>query len=339
MVQPKIFVSHSHDDDAFATRLVADLRAAGANAWLDKDDLGAGDFQERISAALGDCEWLVLVLTRNALASKWVRQEVNAANGLQHRGQIRDLIFIKAGPVEHRELPALWSVYNIFDATADYATACNHTLKSVGLSPVEPHVSVSTRQQDTPRVGDAESAPIRRWPVYLLLDCSASMAGTPIETVTIAVQQLYDDLNNDPVARTTVWISIITFGSRTTQYPLTPLSQFRPPLLVAAGETPIGAALRLLAESIERDLVDGGNSQQGDYKPLVFLITDGEATDSTSEQIARLKALRGNRHPNIVALALGLDANPAKLRQLTDNVLSLTDGSAEKLREFFRFIT
>ena len=77
MAQPKIFVSHSSDDTAFAMSLVADLCAAGAHAWLDTNDLGAGNFQERISTALAECEWFVLVLTRNALASRWV----TAGNG------------------------------------------------------------------------------------------------------------------------------------------------------------------------------------------------------------------------------------------------------------------
>ena len=134
MAQPKVFVSHSHVDDAFAERLVKDLRAAGADAWLDKNDLGAGDFQARISAALSTCEWFVLVLTRNALASNWVVQEVNAANSLKHAGQLRDLIFLQAGPLEHRELPALWRVFNIFDATADYRIAFDHTMSAMGVT-------------------------------------------------------------------------------------------------------------------------------------------------------------------------------------------------------------
>ncbi len=49
MAQPKVFVSHSHVDDAFAERLVDDLCAAGADAWLDKTDLGAGNCSARIS--------------------------------------------------------------------------------------------------------------------------------------------------------------------------------------------------------------------------------------------------------------------------------------------------
>ena len=137
MAQPKIFVSHSHKDDAFTERLVEDLRQAGADAWMDKTDLGAGNFQQRISEALADCEWFVLVLTRSALASTWVSQEVEAANILKHAGQIRDLIFLQASPVEHRELPALWRVYNIFDATADYATTRDRVLKAVGVATQE----------------------------------------------------------------------------------------------------------------------------------------------------------------------------------------------------------
>ncbi len=132
---PRIFVSHSHTDEAFTERLVDDFNQAGARAWMDKRDLGPGNFQERISEALADCEWFVLVLTRDALASPWVRQEVDAANRLKNLKRIRDLIFIQAGPVTHAEVPALWGVYNILDATTDYASALNRTLKAVGCVP------------------------------------------------------------------------------------------------------------------------------------------------------------------------------------------------------------
>jgi len=135
MAPPKIFVSHSSKDIAFAERLVADLNEAGADAWLDTTELGAGNFQQRISEALGQCEWFVLVLTRSALQSPWVRQEVDAANALKHSGQIRDLIFVRAEPVEHRDVPALWRVYNMFDATHNYEDACDRALLAVGLRP------------------------------------------------------------------------------------------------------------------------------------------------------------------------------------------------------------
>lgn len=132
--KPKIFVSHSTKDTSFAAKLVQDLSAAGARAWMDVNDLGAGNFQERIDKALADCEWFLLVLTRNALASEWVRQEVYAANRLKNQGKIKQMVFIKAGEVEHSELPPMWGVFNVFDAISDYEDAVARTLKEVGIS-------------------------------------------------------------------------------------------------------------------------------------------------------------------------------------------------------------
>lgn len=136
MAAPKIFVSHSHNDDAFSERLVTDLRQAGADAWMDKTDLGAGNWQQRIDEALAGCEWFVLVLTRDALASPWVQQEVYAANRLKNQGRIRDLIFVQAQSMDHRELPATWGIFNIFDATTDYASARDRTLRAIELQPL-----------------------------------------------------------------------------------------------------------------------------------------------------------------------------------------------------------
>lgn len=133
MAKPKIFVSHSTKDNAFATKLVNDLKGAGADAWMDVNDLGAGSFPQRIGEALADCQWFLLVLTRNTLASEWVKQEVDAAIVLKNQGQIHEIIIVKADSVEPRELPPLWRIYNIFTATAEYSTAFHHVLKVVGI--------------------------------------------------------------------------------------------------------------------------------------------------------------------------------------------------------------
>ncbi len=137
MAKPKIFVSHSTKDNAFATKLVNDLKAAGADAWMDVNDLGAGNFQQRISEALADCEWFLLVLTPNALSSDWVGMEVDAAIRLKHQKRVQELIFVKAAAFNQSELPALWGVFNIFDATRDYASAFGKVVKCVDLSPAD----------------------------------------------------------------------------------------------------------------------------------------------------------------------------------------------------------
>ena len=52
MAIPRIFVSHSHKDDAFTQRLVSDLRLAGAQVWVDISDIMANDFMDRINQAV-----------------------------------------------------------------------------------------------------------------------------------------------------------------------------------------------------------------------------------------------------------------------------------------------
>jgi len=65
---------------------------------------------------------------------------------------------------------------------------------------------------------------IRRLPVYLLLDCSGSMSGEPIEAVRQGIDHLLSELRGDPNALETVWLSVITFSSVARQaVPLTEL--------------------------------------------------------------------------------------------------------------------
>jgi len=52
VAQPRVFVSHSHEDDAFCRALVAGLRAAGADVWYDEHNLGSGQLLDTIEAEL-----------------------------------------------------------------------------------------------------------------------------------------------------------------------------------------------------------------------------------------------------------------------------------------------
>lgn len=57
------------------------------------------------------------------------------------------------------------------------------------------------------------SQPSRRLPVYLLLDCSGSMFGEPIEAVRQGLKALLSELRGDPMALETAYLSVITFES------------------------------------------------------------------------------------------------------------------------------
>lgn len=94
--------------------------------------------------------------------------------------------------------------------------------------------------------GCFKEALVRRLPVYLVLDCSGSMRGEPIQAVNRGIQLLVKTLQNNPVALETVWVSIITFSTEAQQLvPLTEVSLLQVPKIQAGGRTAMGAALLL----------------------------------------------------------------------------------------------
>src|SRR5215471_9150233 len=130
-------------------------------------------------------------------------------------------------------------------------------------------------------MSDGTAADIRRLPVYLVLDCSGSMAGEPINAMEMGLKALLADLRSDPQALETVWLSVITFASAAEQViPLTDIHDFLPPDLNAGGTTALGEAIDLLADRIRHEVRVTQQNQKGDWKPLVFILTDGEPTDA-----------------------------------------------------------
>lgn len=132
----RIFVSHSHKDEAFTGRLVADLRAAGADVWVDVANITYDDFVGRINEGLSGRDWLVLVMTPEALTSKWVQAEVNAALHLVRQGRMRGVIPVTATPCPDEAIPPLWATLHRYDATRNYSAALAGLLRSLNLPAV-----------------------------------------------------------------------------------------------------------------------------------------------------------------------------------------------------------
>lgn len=180
---------------------------------------------------------------------------------------------------------------------------------------------------------------LRRLPVYLLLDCSSSMQGDAIIALNEGLTMIHRELVNDPQALETVYISVISFATHADQFALVPLDQFVPPILQADGTTSMGQAFDLLVESIEQDLTLNTPTQHGDYRPLVFLLTDGAPTDEYRNALNRLKALRGSKKPTIIALGCGSNVNLAILHEVTNSVFLMQTVTIENIKGFFKWIT
>ena len=178
---------------------------------------------------------------------------------------------------------------------------------------------------------------MRRLPVYLLLDCSGSMFGEPIEAVKNGVQVLVSTLRQDPYALETAYLSIITFDSSAQQVsPLTELSAFQQPNIQASGCTALGEALALLAQNADQEVTKTTMEKKGDWKPLVFIMTDGEPTDDLNKGLAEFKKRKWGM---VVACAAGAGANTDTLKKITECVVSLDTADSATIKAFFKWVS
>jgi uncharacterized protein YegL len=178
---------------------------------------------------------------------------------------------------------------------------------------------------------------MRRLPVYLLLDTSGSMSGEPIEAVKTGVHTLVSTLRQDPYALETAYLSVITFDSSAKQCcPLTELSNFQTPNITASGMTSLGDGLALLAERIDAEVAKTTADMKGDWKPLVFLMTDGSPTDDWQRGLKRLQMVRTGM---IVACAAGHGADTKVLKQITEVVVQLDTADESTIKAFFKWVS
>ena len=178
---------------------------------------------------------------------------------------------------------------------------------------------------------------MRRLPVYLLVDTSGSMHGEAIEAVRNGLQVMLSALMQDPYALETAYLSVIAVDSSARQLtPLTELTSFQLPNLQANGMTAMGEALSLLADCIQREVVKGSAEQKGDWKPVVFLLTDGAPTDDLDRGI---NAIRQVKTGTFVACAAGPGADTGTLKRITETVVSLDTADSSTLKSFFKWVS
>lgn len=78
----KIYISHSAQDSDVAKRLAHELEGSGHEAWVAETGILPGDnWGQTLGQALADSEAMVVLLTPEALSSRWVRHEITYALG------------------------------------------------------------------------------------------------------------------------------------------------------------------------------------------------------------------------------------------------------------------
>lgn len=180
----------------------------------------------------------------------------------------------------------------------------------------------------------------RRLPVYLLIDCSESMAGAAFEAVQSGLHTLVNELNGDPTALESVWLSVITFSGRArVLVPLTELTQFQPPRLILGSGTSLGVALDLLIQRLNSEVRVQTLERKGDWKPLVFIMTDGDPTDTWFKTADLFRREVAERRANVVAIACGPSVNHTNLQRIAPSVLKFKDPREPSFKDFFKWVS
>lgn len=180
---------------------------------------------------------------------------------------------------------------------------------------------------------------MRRLPIFLLVDVSESMVGECLYKLEEGIGKIASSLRIDPHALETVFLSVIVFaGKPRTIVPLTELATFYPPSLPVGGGTALGAALDHMMDEIDRNVAKNKPDCKGDWKPIVFLLTDGHSTDDVSGAVARWNQSY-RRQANLVAVSIGGGADHDLLTQLTEDVMVFNDTAADAFAQFIHWIS
>jgi len=216
---------------------------------------------------------------------------------------------------------------NTFDATDDLATELGRTVETAAVS----------RPTQTK---------VRCLPTYILIDTSSSMRPSQ-DILNETIDSLYRELIVNPRTSDFAQISIIAFSTNAhVVLEMTDIQRLQGlPILECTGVTNFNRAFHVLRDRIDRD-VDILNAAGRDVlRPVVFILTDGQPTDTHGHittawrsDYEQLVDPGWNRHPNVVPFGFG-SATPEMIKDLaTINgaaFLAKDQSNAEALQKIF----
>lgn len=107
------------------------------------------------------------------------------------------------------------------------------------------------------------------------------------------------------------------------------------PALTASGTTSWRSAYpdgQLHCQEVQKTTAD----TKGDWRPLVFLMTDGSPNDDWRKGLNDFKAARTGV---VVACAAGHDADTSVLKEITEIVVQLDTADSSTIKAFFKWVS
>ena len=196
---------------------------------------------------------------------------------------------------------------------------------------------------DLLRMEDLVNNPTARVPVCLCLDVSGSMDGEPIRELNDGVRMFYDAIR-DETALYAAEVCIITFGRNGAKC-ITDFAsiELQPdaPVLNAGGMTPMGEAVNLGLDLLEKRKNEYKSKGVDYYQPWLVLMTDGVPNGNPGElsrAISRTVEMANNRKLSIFPIGIGEDADMDVLARFSPKRGPLKLQGL-KFRQFFEWLS
>lgn len=160
----------------------------------------------------------------------------------------------------------------------------------------------------------------QRTPLVLLLDCSGSMSGSPIEQLNEGLRLLEQELKTDAIAAKRVRLLLISFGGMDTAQVAgdwTDAMEFTALPLEANGTTPTGQAVDLALAQIEEQKSMFRQAGIAYTRPWLFLMSDGQPTDDWQSAAERCRQAELGNKVVVFPIAVGSAARVDSLGQFS----------------------
>jgi uncharacterized protein YegL len=165
------------------------------------------------------------------------------------------------------------------------------------------------------------------------------MVGDDLRNLQDGMSRLVATLRTDPHALETAYLSVIGFaGKAKTIVPLVEVAAFYPPRLPVGSGTNLGAAMMHLMNELDSQVHRGTAEQKGDWKPIVYLLTDGKPTDNIDAAVERWNRDYAKR-VQLVAVGIGKHAALTALRRFTETVLVFENAATDDFKRFIDWIS
>lgn len=193
-------------------------------------------------------------------------------------------------------------------------------------------------------MSDLINNPLPRCATILALDVSGSMDGDPIKQLKAGALKFIRTVKEDDIASASLELAIVLFGGDNAKLlvPFTNLSDDNVNWheiisnIDADGSTPMGEAVELSLNLLEKRKEEYKNNGVSYYQPWFVMITDGEPTDGDWEKAAN-RLYNAEQNKRVFPMVVGTkDADFYNLEKFVSEPIQL---EGLKFQEFFSWLS